>query len=85
MYARRKQWPLEGVEVGLTTFKEHAADCENCEHDPDARIDVIEREILFHGDLAEEQIQRLLEIADKCPVHRTMTGKIQVRTTVARE
>jgi putative redox protein len=80
MYARRKGWPLEAVEVSLSTYKIHAKDCENCESDPNAKIDVIECEIGFKGALTSEQIQRLVEISEHCPVHRTLVSETQIRT-----
>src|SRR3990172_7191711 len=83
MYARRKNWPLTGVEVSLNRYKVHARDCEDCESNPDARVDIIERQITLRGDLTAEQMARLTEIADRCPVHRTLTGEIKIRTMVS--
>ncbi len=82
MYARRKEWPLEGAEVNLTIHKIHARDCEDCESDPNARVDIIEAELTFHGDLTPEQISRLAQIADRCPVHRTLTSETKIRSSV---
>ena len=82
MYARRKEWPLEGAEANLTTHKVHARDCEDCESDPNARVDIIEVELTFHGDLSSEQISRLAQIADRCPVHRTLTSETKIRSRV---
>lgn len=79
MYADRKKWDLEAIEVRLTHDKIHADDCEDCET-PKGKIDVIEREISFVGSLDEAQIERLLDIANKCPVHRTLHSEIKVRT-----
>ena len=79
LYARRKQWPLEAVTVSLRHSKIHAADCAECE----TRIgllDRIERDVELHGVLSPEQRARLLEIANKCPVHRTLTAEIDIRT-----
>lgn len=80
MYADRKGWPLEYAVARLRHQKIHAADCEACET-KEGRIDQIERELEFLGPLNAEQLQRLREIADKCPVHRTLHGEIEVKTT----
>ena len=77
MYADRKEWPLEEVVVRLRHRKIHAQDCEECETQ-DAKIDRIEREIDVVGELDDEQRARLLEIANRCPVHRTLEGEISV-------
>lgn len=79
MYARRKKWPLNNVETHVNHKKTHAEDCENCERNT-AKIDVFEREIVLKGNLDEKQQQKLLEIADKCPVHRTLHNKVEIRT-----
>lgn len=79
MYARRKKWPLENVTVTLRHAKIHAQDCQDCET-KEGKIDRIEREIHFVGALDAEQQQRLLEIADRCPVHRTLTSEINIQT-----
>jgi putative redox protein len=78
-YARRKNWPLQEVVVSLWHSKIHAADCADCET-REGKIDRIEREIRLIGSLASEQRSKLLEIADKCPVHRTLTSEINIRT-----
>ena len=80
MYARKKGWPLQGVQVALSTYKIHAKDCEDCESDPNAKIDVIECEIGFEGKLSSEQVQRLVEISERCPVHRTLTSETKIHT-----
>lgn len=80
MYARHKGWPLTGIEVRMSTKKIHAKDCEDCESDPDAKIDIIETEISFEGELDEEQLKRLKDISEKCPVHRTLTSETKIRT-----
>src|SRR5687768_4866853 len=72
MYARRKNWPLETVEISLKTYNVHAKDCESCladPADPNARISMIETTVRFLGDLTAEQRARLGEIVDRCPVH----------------
>jgi putative redox protein len=81
-YARRKQWPLEAVTVRLRHSKLHAADCESCET-KEGRLDRIERDIELTGPLDDEQRARLLEIAGKCPVHRTLVSEVDVRTRLA--
>ena len=77
LYARRKQWPLQGVEVRLRHGKIHAADCAECET-REGMLDRIERELVLTGPLDGDQRARLLEIADKCPVHRTLTSEISI-------
>jgi putative redox protein len=77
MYARRKLWPLEDVAVTLSHRRDYARDCEDCDQQP-VRIDMIERRITLVGQLDAAQRARLLEIAEKCPVHRTLTGTIRV-------
>lgn len=79
MYADRKEWPLESATVRLKHRKIHAGDCRDCET-TQGKLDEIEREIEVEGDLDDDQKQRLLEIADRCPVHRTLHGEIKVRT-----
>lgn len=79
LYARRKQWPLEGVTAELQHSRIHAADCVECETQQ-GRLDRIEMRISLAGSLSDEQRGRLLEIAEKCPVHRTLTSEIDIRT-----
>lgn len=79
LYARRKQWPLEAVRVRLRHAKVHAADCEDCETKV-GMLDRIERDVELVGPLDAEQRARLLDIANKCPVHRTLTSEIVIRT-----
>jgi uncharacterized OsmC-like protein len=79
LYARRKGWPLEEVTVSLRHSKIHAADCAECET-KEGKIDRIEREIQLIGALTAEQRSKLMEIADKCPVHRTLTSEVNIRT-----
>jgi uncharacterized OsmC-like protein len=82
MYAERKQWPLEHVSVRLRHRKRHAQDCRDCEA-KDARLDHVEREVTLTGPLDATQRQRLLEIANRCPVHRTLEAGLTVATTLA--
>jgi putative redox protein len=79
MYARRKQWPLKRVTVHLRHSRVHAEDCVACETQ-DAKLTVIERNITLDGTLDEDQRARLLTIANRCPVHLTLTSTIDVRT-----
>jgi uncharacterized OsmC-like protein len=81
LYARRKGWPLESVTVRLRHSRIHAADCAECET-KEGKIDRIEREIALAGRLTDEQRARLLEIAERCPVHRTLVSEIDIRTRV---
>jgi uncharacterized OsmC-like protein/alpha/beta superfamily hydrolase len=82
MYARRKGWPLEEVTASLTHSRIHAEDEERCET-REARLDRLDRELSLVGPLEEEQRARLLEIADRCPVHRTLAAGVRVETTLA--
>lgn len=79
MYADRKKWPLKEVIVHVSHEKTHPADV-NEAGGKAGKIDVFEREISLEGEVTDEQRQRLLEIADRCPVHRTLHGDIEVRT-----
>jgi uncharacterized OsmC-like protein len=79
LYARRKGWPLESVTVSLHHSKIHAADCADCET-REGKIDRIEREIQLTGALTTEQRAKLMEIASLCPVHRTLTSEINIKT-----
>lgn len=79
MYARRKEWNIENVECHVHYDKQHAADCDNCEDDK-AKIDTFTRSIKITSNLDEKQLQRVLQIADKCPVHRTLHSETQVIT-----
>lgn len=78
MYARRKNWPLEHVQVELTHDREHVTDCEDCEEDSGTLLDVVHRQIRLEGDLTPEQRERLKEIARRCPVHRTLTASMKI-------
>lgn len=81
MYASRKGFPLEGVEVRLTHDRIHAEDCADC-GPSSGLIDTVERTIELRGPLTEDQRRQLLAIADRCPVHRTLTTEIRIRTTL---
>jgi uncharacterized OsmC-like protein len=84
MYADRKRWPLEEIGVRLTHGKMHSEDCLDCKT-KDGFVERIEREILLVGNLTDEQRQRLLEIANNCPVHRTLTSEIHIQTRLTDE
>ena len=77
MYARRKRLPLESVRVDVQHGKIHAQDCMECESD-DGKIDRFVRTIYLSGDLGQEERRRLLEIADRCPVHRSLHGEVSI-------
>jgi uncharacterized OsmC-like protein len=79
MYARRKGWALESVTVRLRHNKIYAEDCADCETRA-GMLDHVERDIRLSGSLSGEQRAKLLEIADKCPVHRTLTSEIVIKT-----
>ncbi len=82
MYAERKGWPLEHVSVRLRHERVHASDCEDCE-ERNVRISRIERTLELVGELDDDQRQRLREIAERCPVHRTLMEDKQIVTTLA--
>ena len=84
LYAERKSLPLDRVTVRLSHSKVHAADCESCET-KEGMLDRIERVVTLEGELDDDQRARLLEIADKCPVHRTLTSEIEIRTREQRD
>ncbi|MEO9469459.1 OsmC family protein [Parasphingorhabdus sp.] len=83
MYADRKGIPLEAVHIELEHSRDHVEDCSTCSND-DNRIDVIDRAITLTGDLSDEQRGKLMEIADKCPVHRTLENRIDIHSTEVR-
>jgi uncharacterized OsmC-like protein len=78
LYARKKQIPLEAVTVSLSHARIHAEDCANCET-KEGMLDRIDINIELTGPLSEEQHARLMEIAGKCPVHRTLKSEIDIR------
>ena len=78
IYARRKEWPLEGVEVSLRHSRIHAEDCAECET-REGMLDKIDKELVLYGALDAEQRQRLAEIAERCPVERTLTREVVIQ------
>ncbi len=84
MYAKRKGWQIDNVEVHTSYSKEHAEDCLDCEN-PNAKIDTFNRAIKLTSDLDEKQIKRVLEIADKCPVHKTLHNETRIITSLLNE
>lgn len=81
MYARNKKWPLTSAVVRLAHTKVHAQDCQQCETEK-GKIDRFERELELNGSLTEDQRERLKEIADRCPVHRTIHSEVLIDTVV---
>ena len=79
MYAQRKDFPLNDIEIDLSHYKNHAEDCKDCES-KEGKIDTIDVNIKFTGDLSEDQISRLIEISNKCPVHKTLSSEIKINT-----
>ena len=82
MYARRKGWPADHIRVDLSHAKQYVSDCETCEGKP-VKLDVITRIITLNDELDTEQRARLMQVADKCPVHRTLESDIQIITEAA--
>ena len=78
LYARRKQWPLEGVTVRLKQNRVHSKDCQDCVQNQEGYVHRIERSVTFDGPLTDEQRTRLSEIAHKCPLHKTLTSPIAI-------
>ncbi|MFI5268707.1 MAG: OsmC family protein [Chloroflexota bacterium] len=82
LYARRKGWPLEHVQVHLSHSRIHAQDCADCET-KEGYLDEIHKDIVVSGPLTDEQRQRLLEIADKCPVNQTLKHEVRIIGSIA--
>lgn len=81
MYANRKDWPLRQVRVTLRHSRIHAKDCAECETTI-GWISQIDREIELTGDLDDGQRQKLMDIAERCPVHQTLTGQVRISSTL---
>ena len=84
MYARRKEWKLDDVYLELKHNKRHDEDCKNCE-EKESKIDVIEKELIIEGDLSQEQLDKLLDISKKCPVHRTLLSDIKIESSISKK
>lgn len=82
MYASHKQWPLESVTVRLRYERTHVQDCES--DDEPRRLHRIDRALELGGSLTDEQRERLVQVAERCPVHRTLTEEKEIRTTLTR-
>ena len=82
MYANKKSWPLAQVRVSLRHSRIHAKDCADCETSATGMIDHIDRDIELIGDLDDDQREKLLAIAERCPVHRTLTSSVHVSTSL---
>lgn len=83
MYARRKGWEVGELYMELRHNKRHVEDCGHCE-DPSSKIDVIEKELVVEADLSDEQLDKLLEISNKCPVHRTLMEDIKIESLITK-
>lgn len=81
MYARKNDFPLKDLFLELKHHKLHEKDCENCEKEG-SKIDTIEIELITEGDLDEKQIDKLLDISKKCPVHRTLMSDISIESKI---
>ena len=84
MYANRKGWELDDIYMELRHNKRHDEDCQDCEN-PQSKIDVIEKEVILEGDLSDEQLDKILDISKKCPVHRTLIGDINIESEITRK
>lgn len=84
MYADRKKWPVDDIYVEMLHHKSHAEDCSDCDN-PKTKIDKIEKEIIIKGDLEKDQLQRLMEISKKCPVHKTLLSEIDIETSIGKQ
>jgi putative redox protein len=82
LYADRKEWPLRGVEVVLRHDRIHARDCAECDTRDDVFLDRITKRITLDGDLSSEQRRRLAEIAQRCPVQRTLQNQVHIEQTL---
>lgn len=84
MYADHKRWPLDQVRVTLRHSRIHAKDCADCETN-DGYVHQIDRDVELTGDLDDTQRQRLMQIAERCPIHQTLTSEVRITTSLAPE
>ena len=85
MYVQHKGWDhVDDIYMELRHNKRHDEDCQNCE-DPKSRIDIIEKEVIVEGDVTDEQLDRILDISQKCPVHRTLMSDIKLESSITRK
>lgn len=82
MYAARKEWPLEGMDIKVTYQRVKARDCDECVSEK-GNVDIFDCEMKFHGDFTPEQLERLREISGKCPVHRSLLSETIIHSTLA--
>ena len=80
MYAQRKGWQVEAIDLDLDIREIKASECDDCQSEGNEKVNIIDVVISFEGDLTPEQHRRLAEIADRCPVHRTLTREIKIRS-----
>jgi uncharacterized OsmC-like protein/pimeloyl-ACP methyl ester carboxylesterase len=80
LYAARKGWPVEAVTVTLDHERRHVDDCRECEDEPPRKLDHIDKGVTIEGELSTDQLDRLVEISDRCPVHRTLQSEIRIAT-----
>jgi len=80
LYARKKKWPLEDVQLALHHSRIHAKDCADCETE-NGMLDNIELKVELTGPLTAEQREKLMEVASKCPVHRTLKSEIRIKVS----
>jgi putative redox protein len=80
MYARRKNWVVESITLRASHSRVAAENCDDCTSPPGTKVDVIECDIQVTGELDQAQVTRLIEIGDRCPIHRTLLSETRIRT-----
>jgi putative redox protein len=84
MYVDHKGWEIDDVYMELRHNKRHGEDCDDCDN-PKSKIDVIEKEVIVEGDLTDKQVDKILKISQKCPVHRTLLSDIKIESSITRK